>query len=56
MDVLDEAGYKEYYEAWAWMRDGLWSGSFFARHHLAIMYLKDPVLAGLLVLLHDTPH
>jgi hypothetical protein len=38
------------------MRAGLWSRSFFARHHMAIMYFKDPVLAGLLVLLHDAPH
>jgi hypothetical protein len=54
--VLNESEYKEYYGAWAWMREGLRSDTFFARHHLAIMYLKDPVLAGLLVLLHDIPH
>jgi hypothetical protein len=54
--AVKQKGYKEYYAGWAWMRDGLQSDSFFARHHMAIMYFKDPLLAGMLVFLHEVPH
>jgi len=37
------------------MKADLKNNSFFARHHIAIMYVKDPILAGLLVFGHDYP-
>jgi len=37
------------------MKDNLKNNSFFARHHIAIMYVKDPILAGCLVFGHDFP-
>jgi len=51
-----EPGYVKYYKSWWWMKEGVKQNSVFARHHYAIMYAKDPLLAALLVFTHDTPH
>lgn len=50
-----EPGYKEYYESWWWLREGLKRNSFFARHHEAIMFIRDPLVAACLVFGHDFP-
>jgi hypothetical protein len=50
-----EQGYKRYYDSWWWLKDGMKQNSTFARHHVAIMYARDPILAACLVFGHDSP-
>ena len=50
-----EPGYVKYYDQWWWMKDGLKINSTFARHHVSIMYLRDPLMAACLVFGHDMP-
>lgn len=49
-----EPGYKRYYDSFWFMKDGLKTNSWFARHHVAAMYVKDPILGALLVFGHDS--
>lgn len=37
------------------MRVGVKKTSFFSRHLVPIMYIKDPILAMMLVMGHNTP-
>jgi hypothetical protein len=50
-----EPGYKKNYDQWWWMRVGVKKTSFFSRHIVPIMYIKDPILAMMLVMGHNTP-
>lgn len=50
-----EPGYVKYYDEWWWMKDGLKKNSMFARHHVSIMYVRDPLMAACLVFGHDFP-
>lgn len=50
-----EKGYKKHYDSWWWLKDGMKQNSTFARHHVAIMYARDPILAACLVFGHDSP-